>query len=70
VKASAQDDAGQPRQLPYDDAFYVINHLHLKMSPAVFAESARLCLSILREQHPDEYEALLQGLPQREQRLV
>ncbi|MEU3038109.1 ParB/RepB/Spo0J family partition protein [Streptomyces griseoaurantiacus] len=69
-KASAQDDAGQPRQLPYDDAFYVINHLHLKMSPAVFAESARLCLSILREQHPDEYEALLQGLPQREQRLV
>ena len=53
---------GQPRQLPYDNAFYVVNHLHLKMEPAAFAESARLWLGILREQHPDEYSALLREL--------
>jgi ParB family chromosome partitioning protein len=48
------DGDGQPRQLPYDDAFYVVNHLHLKMGtrrssnatrlapPAWFAERAGL----------------------------
>ncbi|MEU9471299.1 plasmid partitioning protein [Streptomyces avermitilis] len=61
------DGHGQPRQLPYDDAFYVVNHLHLKMEPAVFAESARLWLKILREQDPDGYSALLHELTHEEQ---
>lgn len=60
------DSHGQPRQLPYDNAFYVVNHLHLKMEPAAFAESARLWLGILREQHPDEYSALLRELSEQQ----
>lgn len=58
---------GQLRQLPYDDAFYVVNHLHLKMEPPVFAASARLWLDILREQQPAAYNALIQELSQQEQ---
>ncbi|MFC9131852.1 ParB/RepB/Spo0J family partition protein [Streptomyces sp. NPDC057099] len=54
----------QPRQLPYDDAFYVVNHLHAKMDTAVFASSARLLLGILRDEHPDEYRALMQEMTQ------
>ncbi|MDO0929810.1 plasmid partitioning protein [Streptomyces sp. TG1A-8] len=61
---------GQPRQLPYDDAFYVVNHLHLKMEPSVFAEGVRLWLGIMREQHPDEYKALLRELSQQEEQPV
>ncbi|USQ89907.1 plasmid partitioning protein (plasmid) [Streptomyces phaeoluteigriseus] len=61
------DSQGQPRRLPYDDAFYVVRHLHLKMEPPVFAESARLWLKILREQHPDEYKALLHELAEGQQ---
>jgi ParB family chromosome partitioning protein len=53
--------------LPYDDAVFVVNHLHSEMDPAVFTESARLWLTILREQHPDEYGALLRELIQQEQ---
>ncbi|MET9819765.1 ParB/RepB/Spo0J family partition protein [Streptomyces sp. NPDC006355] len=60
-------DNGQPRQLPYDDAFYVVHHLHVKMDPAVFAEGARLWLGILRDEHPDAYSALLQELSQQKQ---
>ncbi|WP_405524527.1 hypothetical protein [Streptomyces canus] len=59
------DSHGQPRQLPYDNAFYVVN-LHLKMEPAVFAENSRLWLGILREQHPDEYSALLRELSEQQ----
>lgn len=60
-------DNGQPRQLPYDDAFYVVHHLHVKMEPTVFAEGARLWLGILRDEHPDAYSALLQELSQQKQ---
>ncbi|MFF3505419.1 ParB/RepB/Spo0J family partition protein [Streptomyces sp. NPDC003247] len=63
----AQNDGGQPRRLPYDDAFSVVTHLHLKMDPAVFADGARIWLRILREQHPDSYSALLQELTGQEQ---
>ncbi|MFG3275983.1 ParB/RepB/Spo0J family partition protein [Streptomyces luteogriseus] len=63
----AEDGAEQPRRLPYDDAFFVVNHLHVKMEPAVFVDGARVWLKILREQHPDEYSALVQELTQQEQ---
>ncbi|MGA5606451.1 ParB/RepB/Spo0J family partition protein [Streptomyces griseoincarnatus] len=65
--ATGEDTADQPRKLPYDDAFFVVNHLHAKMEPAVFANGARVWLKILREQHPAAYSALLQELAQQEQ---
>jgi ParB family chromosome partitioning protein len=61
-----EDGAEQPRRLPYDDAFFVVNHLHVKMEPAVFVNGARVWLKILREQHPAEYRALLQELSNQE----
>ncbi|MER7577465.1 ParB/RepB/Spo0J family partition protein [Streptomyces sp. NPDC126514] len=64
---SPHTESRQPRQLPYDDAFFVVNHLHLKMDPKVFVEGARVWLRILREQHPDAYSTLLQELNQQEQ---
>jgi ParB family chromosome partitioning protein len=62
-----ESEAEQPRRLPYDDAFFVVNHLHVKMEPGVFVEGARVWLKILREQHPDEYSTLVQELTQQEQ---
>ncbi|MEV7082437.1 ParB/RepB/Spo0J family partition protein [Streptomyces sp. NPDC093516] len=67
TEKSPQNEAGQPRRLPYDDAFSVVTHLHLKMEPTVFVDGARVWLRILREQHPDAYSALLQELTQQEQ---
>jgi ParB family chromosome partitioning protein len=63
----SQSETGQPRRLPYDDAFSVVTHLHLKMEPTVFVDGARVWLRILSEQHPAEYKALLQELAQQEQ---
>lgn len=51
-----------PRRLPYDDPFYVARHLHLKMELPVFAQSARIMLGILKEQHPEAYQILVQDL--------
>ncbi|MEU1854269.1 ParB/RepB/Spo0J family partition protein [Streptomyces sp. NPDC019990] len=65
--ATREGKADQSRKLPYDDAFYVVNHLHVKMEPADFVNGARVWLKILREQHPAEYSALLQELAQQEQ---
>lgn len=62
----ARSESGQPRRLPYDDAFSVVTHLHLKMEQEVFVEGARVWLRILRDQHPAEYSALLQELSQQE----
>ncbi|MEH0557334.1 ParB/RepB/Spo0J family partition protein [Streptomyces sp. B21-101] len=62
AQTSEQDDAGQPRRLPYGDPFSVVTHLHLKMEPTSFAEGARVWLRILREQQPAEYAALLDEL--------
>jgi ParB family chromosome partitioning protein len=64
---TGEDKADQPRKLPYDDAFYVVNHLHVKMEPADFVNGARVWLKILREQHPAESSALLQELAHQEQ---
>ncbi|MFI0515807.1 ParB/RepB/Spo0J family partition protein [Streptomyces sp. WSLK1-5] len=67
LEIAAQPGAEQPRRLPYEDAFSVVTHLHLKMAPEVFADGARVWLRILREKHPDAYGALLQELNQQEQ---
>ncbi|MFJ8547381.1 ParB/RepB/Spo0J family partition protein [Streptomyces sp. NPDC093586] len=53
---------GQPKRLPYDDAFYCVHHLHRKMQPKTFVQGARVWLEILREQHPDAYKTLLTEL--------
>lgn len=55
----------QPKRLPYDDAFYCVHHLHQKMNPETFAQGARMWMDILREQHPEEYKALLAELESR-----
>jgi ParB family chromosome partitioning protein len=57
----------QPRMLPYDDAFYVVRHLHAKMATADFLEGARVWMAVLREEHPEEYQRLLLELGQREE---
>lgn len=55
----------QPKRLPYDDAFYCVHHLHQKMTSETFVQGARVWMDILREQHPDEYKALLAELAAR-----
>lgn len=60
-------DGSQPRQLPYDDAPFIALHLQRKMEPVVFAQCTRAMLTALREQHPDEYSALVQELLQLQQ---
>ncbi|CAL9669381.1 ParB/RepB/Spo0J family partition protein [Streptomyces sp. enrichment culture] len=62
-----RDSGDQPRRLPYDDAFYIVRHLHVKMTPADFVEGARQWMAVLREQHPEEYQALLLELSQQAQ---
>ncbi|GHB68118.1 plasmid partitioning protein [Streptomyces viridiviolaceus] len=57
----------QPRQLPYDDAAYIVHHLHLKMATDDFAQGARLWLAVLRDNHPEAYRALLLELSELEQ---
>ena len=57
----------QPRKLPYDDPIYVVQHLHVKMTPADFSQGARAWLTILRTQHPEEYRALLLELSEEQQ---
>ncbi|WP_314416186.1 ParB/RepB/Spo0J family partition protein [Streptomyces kroppenstedtii] len=63
LEEATREDAEQPRRLPYDDPFSMVTYLHLKMEPEAFTEGARVWLRILREQHPDAFNALLQELP-------
>ncbi|MGW1625913.1 ParB/RepB/Spo0J family partition protein [Streptomyces sp. NPDC002172] len=67
---SGQDDGRpkQPRQLPYDDPVYVVQHLQMKMAVDDFLTGARVWMKILREQHPDQYDALLSELAQHAER--
>ncbi|MGA5284797.1 ParB/RepB/Spo0J family partition protein [Streptomyces griseoincarnatus] len=65
--ATEQENGEQPRKLPYDDAFYIVRHLHVKMTTGDFIEGARVWMAVLREQHPEEYQALLLELSQQEQ---
>ncbi|MFI2764341.1 ParB/RepB/Spo0J family partition protein [Streptomyces echinatus] len=64
---SALGEGDQPRRLPYDDALYVVQHMHVKMTTEKFVQGARVWMRILREQHPQEYQALLLELSQQEQ---
>ncbi|MEU0034682.1 ParB/RepB/Spo0J family partition protein [Streptomyces sp. NPDC006333] len=64
---SVLGEGGQPKRLPYDDPAYVVQHLHVKMTAADFAHGARTWLTILRKQHPEEYQALLLEFSQEEQ---
>ncbi|MEU3550649.1 ParB/RepB/Spo0J family partition protein [Streptomyces longwoodensis] len=66
-EASERDEGEQPRRLPYDDALYVVRHLHLKMATEHFVQGARVWMEILREEHPEAYQALLLELGQPEQ---
>lgn len=65
-EASRDSQDNQPRRLPYDDAFYVVQHLHVKMTTEHFVQGARAWMKILREQHPEEYQALLLELAEQE----
>ncbi|MEU3342442.1 ParB/RepB/Spo0J family partition protein [Streptomyces sp. NPDC006668] len=60
----------QPRRLPYDDPIYIVQHLQMKMTPDDFVKGARFWVSLLREQHPDAYGALLHELNQQDQQLA
>ncbi|MFF9787095.1 ParB/RepB/Spo0J family partition protein [Streptomyces nigrescens] len=66
--ASAEADApekgkaSQPRQLPYDEPFYVVQHLRLKMTGDVFVQGGRIWMAAMREHHPEAYESLLREL--------
>ncbi|MFI1622395.1 ParB/RepB/Spo0J family partition protein [Streptomyces lydicus] len=59
--------AGQPKRLPYDQPFFVVQHLHLKMASEHFAQGGRIWMAILREQQPEAYQALLRELTEQEQ---
>ncbi|MDX3319765.1 ParB/RepB/Spo0J family partition protein [Streptomyces sp. ME03-5684b] len=55
-------ESKQPKRLPYDDAFYCVHHLHQKMTTETFVRGSRVWMDILRDQHPEEYKALLAEL--------
>ncbi|MEU6996652.1 ParB/RepB/Spo0J family partition protein [Streptomyces sp. NPDC046465] len=56
------DQAGQPPRLPYHDAPFMAHHMNRKMEPEIFAHCTELLMKILREQHPQKYDALLHKL--------
>ncbi|MGA5121314.1 DUF6233 domain-containing protein [Streptomyces pseudogriseolus] len=66
--AEATTEAGtrQPRKLPYDNPTCVVQ-LHVKMTSADFTQGARAWLRILRDEHPEEYRALLLELFEEQQ---
>jgi ParB family chromosome partitioning protein len=66
VNASTAQEGSQPRQLPYDDAPFLAHHLHQNMEPAVFLQFARVVMGMLREQSPDEFNALLGELTEQQ----
>ncbi|MFD3424123.1 ParB/RepB/Spo0J family partition protein [Streptomyces decoyicus] len=65
--ASEADKASQPKRLPYDNPFYIVQHLHMKMASDNFVEGGRFWMAVLRKQHPEEYQALLRELSEQEQ---
>ncbi|MFE2490506.1 ParB/RepB/Spo0J family partition protein [Streptomyces mirabilis] len=64
---SEQGEGGQPKRLPYDDAPFVVHHLHQKMTSTDFALGARVWMAVLRDQHTEEYRELLLELSQEQQ---
>ncbi|MFE6743864.1 ParB/RepB/Spo0J family partition protein [Streptomyces tubercidicus] len=65
--SSETDKDSQPKRLPYDKPFYVVQHLHVKMTSGNFVEGGRAWMAVLRKQHPEEYQALLRELTEQEQ---
>ncbi|MGW2393923.1 ParB/RepB/Spo0J family partition protein [Streptomyces lydicamycinicus] len=65
--ASETDKNSQPKRLPYDNPFYIVQHLHVKMTSDNFVEGGRAWMAVLRKQHPEEYRALLRELSEQEQ---
>lgn len=64
---TSETAANQPKRLPYDQPFFVVQHLHLKMAGEHFVQGGRIWMAILREQHPEAYQALLRELTEQEQ---
>ncbi|MCL7496073.1 ParB/RepB/Spo0J family partition protein [Streptomyces sp. MCA2] len=64
---SETDTVSQPKRLPYDNPFYIVQHLHMKMASDHFVEGGRAWMAVLRKQHPEEYQALLRDLSEQEQ---
>jgi len=65
--ATEQGETDQPKRLPYDDAIYIVQHLHVEMTIDNFVQGGRFWMTVLRDQHPEEYRALLLELSQQEQ---
>ncbi|GAB1331908.1 hypothetical protein ACE1SV_62470 [Streptomyces sennicomposti] len=59
-------EGGRARRLPYDDAPYVVKHMHVKTTAENFVQGARVWMRILRERHPEEYQVLLLELSRQE----
>lgn len=55
-----EEGQGQPRKLPYDDAPYVMRHLHLKMDAATFAQGFRLMGGMLHHDQPEVFREMLE----------
>ncbi|MER8062615.1 MULTISPECIES: ParB/RepB/Spo0J family partition protein [unclassified Streptomyces] len=66
-QSPGEAEGERPKRLPYDDAFYIVRHLHMKMAPEHFVQGARVWMQVLREEHPEEYRTLLLELGQTEQ---
>jgi ParB family chromosome partitioning protein len=54
--AAQEDD--RPKRLPYEDAVYCVHHMHRKMDVETFAHGARVWLKVLKEEHPEHYQAV------------
>ncbi|MFF5407857.1 plasmid partitioning protein [Streptomyces misionensis] len=65
--ASVAVEGDQVRRLPYDDAFSVVKHMHVKMTAENFVQGARVWMKTLREHHPEDFKALLLELSQQDQ---
>ncbi|MET9734548.1 plasmid partitioning protein [Streptomyces sp. NPDC006458] len=62
------EDGSHAKRLPYDDPFYVVSHLHIKMTDDNFVQGGRVWMALLRQQHPDAYQALLHDLIEQQER--
>ncbi|MEU8717902.1 ParB/RepB/Spo0J family partition protein [Streptomyces sp. NPDC048663] len=67
AEESGQESGSQRRLLPYDDPFYIVQHLQVKMSPDDFVKCGRFWLRALGEQHPDQFRVLLDELTEQQQ---
>ncbi|MFJ8159071.1 ParB/RepB/Spo0J family partition protein [Streptomyces sp. NPDC094468] len=66
AKEYGEGSGSQPRLLPYDDPFYIVQHLQVKMAPDDFVECGRFWLRALGEHHPDHFNKLLRELAEQQ----